>query len=160
MFLASSLLAAAVVAVASPEPTFTTTGAFFAVSVPDVDASAAWYREKLGLKVVMQPPEIEGSRMIALEGGGLLVELIEHDGSMPRRQAAPAITRDYQMHGMFKAGIMVDEWDRLVKTLREREVPVVIGPFPATAEQRANLIIRDNDGNYIQFFGDYARPGP
>jgi hypothetical protein len=30
-------------------------------------------------------------------------------------------------------------------------VPIAMGPFPRTAEQRANLIIRDNNGNYIQF---------
>lgn len=29
-------------------------GAFFALSVPDVQASGRWYSEKLGLRVVMQ----------------------------------------------------------------------------------------------------------
>ena len=30
---------------------------------------------------------------------------------------------------------------------------IAIGPFPATREQRANAIIRDHAGNFIQFFG-------
>lgn len=138
------------------EPAFKTQGAFFAVSVADVDVSARWYAEKFGMKVVMQPPERGGTRMVALEGGGLLVELIDDSQAVPLRTAAPAIERDYRVHGIFKSGIVVEDWDRLVATLKARDVPIAIGPFAASTEQRANLIIRDNEGNYIQFFGDYA----
>jgi hypothetical protein len=28
-----------------------------------------------------------------------------------------------------------------------------MGPFPKSATQRANVIVRDNAGNLIQFFG-------
>ncbi len=31
-----------------------TTGAFFALSVADIDATADWYSEKLGLQITMQ----------------------------------------------------------------------------------------------------------
>ena len=51
---------------------------------------------------------------------------------------------------------MADDFDAAVASLRAKGVPIVIGPFPARAEQRANAIIRDNDGNYIQIFGGYA----
>jgi hypothetical protein len=60
--------------------------------------------------------------------------------------------------GLFKAGVVVDNWDGLVTGLKARGVPIAMGPFPATAEQRANLIIRDNNGNLIQFFE--SRPAP
>jgi catechol 2,3-dioxygenase-like lactoylglutathione lyase family enzyme len=134
-------------------PAFTTRGAFFAASVADLEASVAWYREKLGLGVAMRPPPANGTRMALLRGGGLTVELIEDEAAVPLAEAAPAITRNYRVHGIFKAGVEVDDWDRLVATLAARGVPIAIGPFPATAGQPANLIIRDNSGNYIQFFG-------
>lgn len=159
---AMSLIVPLLLMAAAParEPAFVTRGAFFAASVADLEASTKWYEEKLGLKVVMRSPRREGTAMVALEGGGLLVELIEDEAAVPLTTAAPAIERDYRVHGIFKSGIVVEDWDKLVSTLRARSVPIEIGPFPATAEQRANLIIRDNGGNYIQFFGEFARPRP
>ncbi|HEX6218315.1 MAG TPA: VOC family protein [Sphingomicrobium sp.] len=152
------LLAAAATTPPAPQPLATARGAFFALSVADVDATAAWYQEKLGLKVIMRPPAQGGVRMIALGGGGLLVELIEQEGSVPLRQAAPQIDHDIKVHGMFKSGIVVDDWNGLLAGLKARGVPIAIGPFPSSPEQRANLIIRDNEGNYIQFFE--SRPAP
>ena len=64
------------------------------------------------------------------------------------------------VHGIFKAGVIVDDFDQAIATLRKRHVDIVIGPFPARATQRANAIIRDNAGNYIQFFGAYAPANP
>ena len=135
-------------------PAFTALrGSFIALSVGDLDASVRWYTEKLGLKVVMRPPKIEKSTAVILEGGGLIVELVHNEDAVPLSQAAPAITRNYLVHGIFKAGIVVDDFDKTIATLRARGAQIVIGPFPATAEQRVNAIIRDNAGNYIQFFG-------
>ena len=34
-----------------------------------------------------------------------------------------------------------------------RGAEIAFGPFPARDGQRANLIVRDNAGNLIQFFG-------
>ena len=135
------------------EPLAVTRGAFFAVSVADLDASAKWYAEKLGLTVVMRPPKLEKSAVVVLEGGGLIVELLQHDDAQPLRTAAPSITADYLVHGVFKAGIIVDDLQQTLATLKARGVPIAMGPYPATAEQRANALIRDNDGNFIQFFG-------
>jgi len=135
-------------------PAFTAApGAFIGVSVADLEASVRWYSEKLGLKVVMRPPKYEKSMAVILEGGGLIVELMHNEDAVPLSQAAPAITRNYLVHGIFKAGVVVQDFDKTIANLKARGIPIVIGPFPATAEQRANAIIRDNAGNYIQFFG-------
>jgi catechol 2,3-dioxygenase-like lactoylglutathione lyase family enzyme len=139
---------------------FVTRGAFFALSVPDLDASVRWYRESLGLQLVLRPPPREGVAMAALEGGGLLVELIHDPAALSLGAAAPSLDGEHRLHGVFKAGIVVEDWSRLLAELERRGVPIAIGPFPATVEQRANLIIRDNSGNYIQFFGDYLTPRP
>jgi len=132
---------------------FTTTGAFFALSVGDINASVNWYSEKLGLKIVMQPPKTNQSTVVVLEGNGLIVELIQHDDSLPLSQVAPTIQNNILVHGIVKVGVIVDDFDETVAGLRERNVSIFLGPFPATAEQRANVIIKDNEGNLIQFFG-------
>ena len=135
-------------------PAFTTAkGAFLGVSVGDLEASVRWYSEKLGLRVVMRPPKIEKSTAVILEGGGLIVELMHHDDAVPLATAAPSVTRNYMVHGIFKAGVIVADFDKAIAELRARGVPIAIGPFAATAEQRANAIIRDNAGNFIQLFG-------
>ncbi len=128
-------------------------GAFFALSVSEVNASAAWYSEKLGLQIVMQPPKENQSTVIVLEGGGLIVELIQNDEAQSLSEIAPTIKDRTLVHGIVKAGVIVDNFDKLVANLKERNVEIAFGPYPATAEQRANLIKRDNEGNLIQFFG-------
>ena len=152
------LAAATVSSEPAPPPLATIRGAFLALSVPDADAAARWYSEKLGLKIIMRPPSQGDVRMIALAGGGLMVELIEQSGAAPLSQVAPQIRHETMVLGLFKAGVFVDDWDGLVTGLKARGVPIAMGPFPATAEQRANLIIRDNNGNLIQFFE--SRPAP
>jgi hypothetical protein len=48
---------------------------------------------------------------------------------------------------------MVADLDSAVASLKARNVAIALGPFPATADQRANVIIRDHDGNLIQLLG-------
>ena len=131
---------------ATEQPLITTTGAFFALSVADVNASAEWYSEKLGLKIVMQPPKTDQSTVIVLEGGGLIVELIQLDEALSMNEVAPSIDNNMLVHGIVKVGVIVEDFDKTVEILKERNVSIAFGPFPATAEQRANIIIRDNAG--------------
>ena len=135
------------------DPPFQTSGAFFALSVPDVSASAKWYREKLGMKVVLEPPRSADASVVVLEGGGLIVELLQHNEAKPLRSIAPNTGENFKVHGFFKAGVIVDDFDRTIAAFRARGITIAIGPFPKSATQRANAIIRDNAGNLIQFFG-------
>ncbi len=152
------LLLAAVVpipAVAGPcQPDSTrvlaATGAFFALSVADIAASARWYSEKLGLQVVMQAPKQGNAEATVLQGGGLTVELIQHDDARPLRVAAPDAKGALFVHGVFKVGVVVENYAEALATLRARQVEIAMGPFPARGDQPANLIIKDNAGNLIQ----------
>jgi catechol 2,3-dioxygenase-like lactoylglutathione lyase family enzyme len=128
-------------------------GAFVALSVADLRASTKWYSEKLGLTVVMEVPKKDGATVTVLEGGGLIVELIQLDAAVPLRRAAPRATGAQYVHGIFKVGLVVEEFDQTVAALRARGVEIVIGPFPRRENQRANVIIKDNAGNLIQVFG-------
>jgi catechol 2,3-dioxygenase-like lactoylglutathione lyase family enzyme len=147
------LLASQPVAQPAVAPAFSGTGAFFALSVADAQASAQWYGEKLGMTVVMETPKQDRNTVIALEGGGLLVELIQNDDAQPLASAAPATKGNgFLVYGMVKAGVMVSDFDGTLAKLRERGVSLAFGPFPARGNQRANFAIRDNAGNLIQFF--------
>jgi protocatechuate 3,4-dioxygenase, beta subunit len=144
----------------SSDARFKATGAFFALSVADLPASAKWYSEKLGLKVVMEEPKRAGSAVTVLEGGGLVVELIQDDDALPLSKATPASTRRESVHGMFKAGALVEDFEGTVAMLTARAVEIAYGPYPARDNQRANVIIRDNSGNLIQFLGRYEDATP
>jgi catechol 2,3-dioxygenase-like lactoylglutathione lyase family enzyme len=136
------------------EPVLTTaSGAFWALSVADIAASTKWYSEKLGLRVTMQMPKQGTVAVAVLGGGGLTVELIQHDEAMPLGRAAPAVKDPQFVHGVFKVGVVVDDYDATLAALRARGVEIAYGPFPARAGQRANVIVRDNAGTLIQFFG-------
>jgi catechol 2,3-dioxygenase-like lactoylglutathione lyase family enzyme len=152
--LAASATATAPTIQPAPDPPFTAArGGFFALSVADLEASTRWYSETLGLTVVMRPPRANGTSVSILEGGGLIVELIQRDDAMPLNKAAPGVDASYRVYGFFKAGIIVDDFDGTVRQLRARGVEIAMGPFPKTPAQRANVIVKDNAGNYIQFFG-------
>ena len=124
-------------------------GAFFALSVADLAASSRWYQEKLGLEVELEVPPQNGMAVTVLGGGGLVVELVQDDGARP-----PGPGGEQKVHGFYKAGVLVKQFDKTLEALRARGVEVAFGPFPATATQRANVILRDNAGNLIQMLAD------
>ncbi len=133
---------------------FRATGAFFALSVADADASAKWYAEKLGLKLTMQVAKSNETPAVRiLAGGGLIVELIDTDKAVPLSKAAPGIASEELVHGIFKVGVVVDDLDEILALLKAKAVPTFLGPFPARENSMRNLIIKDNSGNLIQFFG-------
>ena len=124
-FLLLCLLCAAA---AAETPALTASGAFFALSVADMKSSAQWYQDKLGLKVVMQTPKQDQAAVTVLEGGGLIVELIQHD------DAAPAGKDNLLVRGIFKAGVIVDDFDQTVAALKARHVELAFGPYPIESE--------------------------
>lgn len=133
------------------------TGAFFALSVPDLEASTRWYRDTLGLEVALRPEKSGPAAVVILEGGGLVVELIQHDDARPLAEAAPAVKGEIFTHGVFKTGVIVEDYAATIARLRERGAEFAFGPFPASAGQKANAIVRDNAGNLVQFI-DGGRP--
>lgn len=140
-------------AAARPQAAFAGRGAFWALSVADAKSMSQWYAEKFGLHVTLDPPKANGAKAVVLEGEGLIVELIQHDSAKPRRAAAPAANDAVMIHGIMKAGIVVEDFDKAIAALRAANVPFAFGPYPARSGQRANVIIRDPEGNLIQIFG-------
>jgi catechol 2,3-dioxygenase-like lactoylglutathione lyase family enzyme len=138
---------------------------YLAFSVVDLDASAQWYTEKLGLRTLFYAPRTEAVHASAafLQGGGLFVELVQVDGAsdlsryLPPAEIAAGGGRQF-IHGLFKAGIVVDDFDQAVATLRTRGVEIVDGPVPTKPDQPANVTIRDNSGNRIPLLDGSFKP--
>ena len=72
---------------------------------------------------------------------------------MPAARSTPA-SSPTAVQKIVKVGAIVDAFDQAVAPFRARHVTIDMGPYPASAEQRANIIARDNEGNLIQFFGN------
>jgi len=53
--------------------------------------------------------------------------LMHNEDAVPLSQAAPAITRNYLVHGIFKAGVVVQDFDKTIATLRARGVQFRFG---------------------------------
>jgi hypothetical protein len=87
-----------------------------------------------------------------LEGGGLIVELIQNDDAKPASDA-PGASDPTLVHGIVKVGIVVADLHETLALLQARGVEIAMGPFPARGNQRSNALIRDNSGNLIQLFG-------
>ncbi len=128
-------------------------GGFFALSVADLEATAAWYQAKLGLEVASRPPTADGVAVVVLEGNGLTIELIRQNDGVSLGDIDPTLVDRTLLHGIVKAGVIVADFEGTVAMLRANEVPIAFGPFAATADQPANVIIEDNEGNLIQLIG-------
>lgn len=129
-------------------------GGFLAVVVPDLDASAKWYVEKLGLTIVknsMRPDK--KAAVTVLQGNGFSVELIWIAGAMPLSQAAPEAKGSRDIYGILKSGIFVDDLDLAARQLKSRDVTIAFEKFYDKSMDCHMFAIRDNNGNLIQFFG-------
>jgi catechol 2,3-dioxygenase-like lactoylglutathione lyase family enzyme len=135
------------------DTTFRVTGAFYALSVPDVEASSKWYTENLGLKVVTHVPVKDNFGLSILEGHGVMIELVQEVKALPLSTVAPTITQPQHIHGIYKVGFIVDDTSKIVHLLKSKGIKIVMGPYPARPGIRSNLAIRDNSGNLVMFIG-------
>jgi catechol 2,3-dioxygenase-like lactoylglutathione lyase family enzyme len=150
-----SLLMTLPVAAAAEPPFSAVQGGYVALSVPNLDASAKWYAGTFDLTIVKSHSQSPDKKAVAtiLTGHGLIIELVQHAEAMPLTVAAPALTRSFQVHGIFKAGIVVADLDATFRALEARHVDVAFRTFRDDAIAFRTFAIRDNAGNLLQFFG-------
>lgn len=133
-------------------PFATAAGGFFALSVPDLDASVAWYSRVFGMRRTFTIPpmgEIVGGAL--LESEGLVVELLQRRDATPGRRPAELT------QGVAKAGVLVSNFDGTVAALRARGAAFAMGPFPGRPGQRPSVVLVDTAGNYVQVLGPIVR---
>ena len=127
-------------------------GAYFAISVRDLNTSAQWYKQKLGFHEVKQGASRDGlSRAIILETDGVLLELIHHKRATSARSLIKGYKGAYQIYGVFKIGLLVQDADHTLQRLQANGVQIANGPYTDDGLHMRSFFIRDNEGNIIQF---------
>lgn len=133
---------------ATEAPAFTAQGAFVAIVVTNLDASVHWYESSLGLHVVKRgkSPRVPAEAVV-LGGHNLFVELIHHDGKQ-----LPRVDNEASLPRLLKAGVIVGQkdFDAVAAYLQKRGVET--GIFEDKELGVHSFLLRDNDGNLIQFF--------
>lgn len=120
------------------------------VSVADMDASIAWWRDCLGFAQLRRYViESIPAEVAVLGNGALHVELL----CRPDARAADAERRipddDLKTHGTKHVAFSVDDVRGFITTIAARGADVVwLKEFP---DGRAASFIRDNEGNLIEF---------
>ena len=113
-----------------------------ALSVQDVDRSAAFYGNVLGLKEIVNRTEVEGIRWFSLgEGEELhLISVVKEPVSMNKAVHFALTTPDF---------------DRFLEVLRESEIeysnwPGIAGEITIRADNTRQLYLQDADGYWIE----------
>ena len=118
-----------------------------------MDSSLNWYTNILQFEVVNQLDLKErGLRQANLSNGETWIELIELSSSIGKKELEESFSPNLRLQGFFKFGFIVEDFDQwkdhfLAYQLIEKS-SIVKDP---NTEKRM-LIIKDPDGNRIQFF--------
>jgi methylmalonyl-CoA/ethylmalonyl-CoA epimerase len=118
------------------------------LSVPDLQASANWYKEKLGFKVEKQLFFKQISAKIAfLINGNFRIELFEVAGAatLPEDRRFP--DSDLKIHGTKHLSLGVKDVRKTMEILKARGVDVAM---ESEVEGKPMAFIRDNSGNLIE----------
>ena len=114
------------------------------ISVPDLDASIAWYGEMLGFSEERRF-DIPSARAKAaiLRHGELAIELFEVEGASPLAAERQIPNQDLKAHGIKHVALAVEDRDRLLDQLAARGVDVIFRGINGA-------FILDNAGNIIE----------
>jgi len=152
--LLAATLSAPATAGTPPPPKPQSTGAFFALSVANVETVSRWYRDFLKLRVMKSGEAPNGiAKFALLEGEGVLVELIQHREAKDRAVVAPSVKEEYQIHGIFKVGMIVEDLDGIFARTKAQHIPIAYDMMTAKDIPLRSFSVRDPEGNLVQFFG-------
>lgn len=123
-----------------------TAGAFYAISVSNLEDSIAWYKDNLGFSVVSRAKN-EARAGAVLEKRGALLEIAEFSGAAPRHPGLES----HQVYGIFKLGFTTASLDEAFEHLRARGVEIFF-PIVKASDAHRTFGVKDNEGNIVQFF--------
>ncbi len=121
------------------------------LSVADVEASAAWYEQVLGLRRVRRVEFPERIMIVLVHSGtGLVIGLNEHQGH-------PGELFDERRSGLDHVGFTVESRDEL-EVWQGRLAALAVVHSPVTdAERGAALVFRDPDNIQLEFWWSKPR---
>jgi methylmalonyl-CoA/ethylmalonyl-CoA epimerase len=127
------------------------------ISVPDLETAIAWWRAVLGFEVERRfPIPSIPAQVVILKNGPLHIELFQVEGakSLPDERREP--DTDVYTHGNKHVSFAVESVREFAEQLKMRGADIV---WVKQMEQGANIFIRDNAGNLVEFV-ESPKPAP
>jgi methylmalonyl-CoA/ethylmalonyl-CoA epimerase len=119
------------------------------ISVPDMDASIAWYEQMLGFTLVSDKYfEQLPARIAFLELGDFSIELFQVPDAAPLPDDRRVPNLDIRTHGIKHVAYAVKDLTGLMNRLKSKGVDVAMDIFPM--ENDLVAFIRDNAGNLLE----------
>lgn len=120
-----------------------------ALSVPDLEASIAWYREMLGFGVEMRQemPDVP-LKGAFLRRGDFRIELFEVAGAKTMPPERRAVEEDLRTHGTKHMALAVSDVRAAAEFLRAKGVEIVMEP--TQIEDTVACYVRDNSGILVE----------
>lgn len=123
-----------------------------ALSVPNAEVTAAWYRENLGFQEFKRNEyPAHGLKIIFLEANGFRLELVEKAGSYPIAKYEPKYEpMSGLLQGVSKVAFRVNDIERWATHLVGRGVKFVVPLTTSASMQQRHFVIQDLNGNLVQ----------
>jgi catechol 2,3-dioxygenase-like lactoylglutathione lyase family enzyme len=128
---------------------------FFALSVADARTTADWYSRALGVRVHHEFRAPDGGHVILLRGERLSIEIVQVPGA--KSPGTEAVKSPHKTHGLFKIGMQVADLDAAVAHLKSLGVKFETQIVEVAQPPLRFVLVRDNEGNFVQLFGEAKR---
>jgi methylmalonyl-CoA/ethylmalonyl-CoA epimerase len=122
------------------------------ISVADLEASIAWYRDMLGfelVRVVAIPDAEEEGTVALIRHGDFILELFCLSAAAPLPDERRHPVTDIRTHGVKHVAYAVDDLAALMDELKAKGVDVVWDI--AVHDGTPCAFVRDNTGNLVEF---------
>ena len=122
------------------------------ISVPDLDASIAWYHDMLGFEVEARFTIPSASADVAmLQRGEVRLEFFQVPGSAPAPEDRRYPERDVRTQGIKHIAFAVQDVHAAADELRQRGADIVfVRDFDFGSYRGSTLYMRDNVGNLLE----------
>ena len=121
-----------------------------AISVPNAEDSAAWYRKMFGFEVVLRMTQgaNNGMLIVHIKRGNCYIELFQVAGAKPLPEYRRDPTADFGVHGIKHFAFEVSDVPAVTRELRAKGAEIAMEPVDTPGA--AFVFIRDNAGNTFE----------
>ncbi|WP_221800953.1 VOC family protein [Oceanobacter mangrovi] len=118
------------------------------ISVPDMDASLAWYQRVLGFELEFRVYlDIIPAHVAFIQRGKFRIELFQLEQAKPLPEERRMPNTDLLTHGNKHICFGVQDMETMLQHLRKEEADIV---FTKVIQGTPTTFLRDNSGNLIE----------
>ena len=120
-----------------------------AISVPNLEDAIDWYKDVLGFKVERKfPIPTIPAEVAIIKNGDLRIEIFEVPDAAPLPEDRRLPDSDNRTHGNKHIAFTIRNVEKFSEELKTRGADIV---WVKRFDHGANIFIRDNSGNLIEF---------